>query len=141
MRINLNKQHIYFLIKSGKIVYVGQSRSIIQRIFTHSSEKCKSYDSVEIYEHEGDLDLEEFKQIAKHKPKLNKSMPALDFALRTSRVNEIEKCLLDAGINPKEYYDTQRPDFSIKLNDKYYHLWAKKGLEDKFFEFIRSIEE
>lgn len=35
----LKSSGVYFLIKSGKIVYVGQSRSVYSRIMTHGKEK------------------------------------------------------------------------------------------------------
>lgn len=132
IKINVNGFYVYKLLDGDKIVYVGKSKNVFQRVFSHKADKV--YDSVIIEEFitEGDMSLVEFKYIVKYKPTLNKSIPALPFCLRETRVVEVLRFLDDAGLNPSDHYDINNPDLVISLNGKVYNVWAKNGMEDEF---------
>lgn len=69
---NINNElvGIYFLFKNEKIVYIGQSKKIFNRIISHCY--SKDFDSFTYIEcKENELNELEFEFIAKHKPELN----------------------------------------------------------------------
>ena len=66
------KNFIYFLLKDGIVVYVGQTTQGLIRPFTH---KDKDYDEMKIILcDEKELDIIEGKYIAKYKPIYNKAI-------------------------------------------------------------------
>lgn len=55
-RINLKSliiKGIYFLIRNGKIVYIGQSENLINRIMTHYANNSMKFDTVRFIEFDG----------------------------------------------------------------------------------------
>ena len=134
MIIDNNGRYVYYLILDGAVVYVGQTTNVIQRMFTHKSDKGKIYDSFMLLPVSGDMGLleSEFIEIVKHKPILNKTLPALPFAVYEQRVKQISTCIKDVGLTPSDFYDENNPDMVISMNGKDYKLWAKKGFESQF---------
>ncbi len=71
-----SKPRIYFLIDRGEVVYVGQSENVANRIYQHSIEEKKVFDSVDIIECEiKNLNDYEAEAIVIHSPKYNFRMP------------------------------------------------------------------
>jgi hypothetical protein len=134
MIIDNNGRYVYYLILEGTVVYVGQTTNVIQRIFTHKSDKGKTYDSFMLLPISSDMGLleSEFIEIVKHKPKLNKALPVLSCAVYEQRVKQISACIKDVGLLPSDFYDENNPDMIISMNGKDYKLWAKKGFESQF---------
>lgn len=143
MRIKSNGFYVYKLISRGVVVYVGQTRTLVQRLFTHKSDKGKLYDEIELTEvnFEEDLSLEEFKLIMNLKPKYNKDLPLIPYSFRKSRVVDIISGLEDSGIDSKDYYDIDNPDLTIKLNGKTFELWAKKGFKKEFEDQLKGVTQ
>ena len=141
MNIDINGTYVYKLVLHGEIVYIGQSTNIIQRVYSHRLDKEKDFNEVIIEEIPANdyMNLTEFKQIVKHKPKLNKDLPPIDFSLRTGRVNEVLLCLKEAGLPTDNCYDVDKPDFTVELNGRTYKLWAKAGFEKEFFSQISEL--
>jgi hypothetical protein len=138
--MKVNGSYIYYLIYNSEVVYVGQSKGIIQRLYTHKSIQKKKFDSVELFEfnEDCDLDVEEFKAIVKHQPTLNKMLPPLGFIIPKSRVLQINACLNDSGIT-FEKYKLEQPDLSIELNLTVYNFWIKRGCEQEFANRLESM--
>ena len=68
---------IYFLIKDGRVTYVGQSKNIHQRICEHM--KTKDFSSFYYIEtEEGDLSMLEAFYIHKLEPGINKHLPDVE---------------------------------------------------------------
>lgn len=134
MLIEINGKYIYNLMLDGVVVYVGQTTNITHRLFSHKNDKGKIYDSVKLFLISEDqcLSTAEFAQIIKHKPKLNKTLPSLSYAVYRQRVDKISECIKDVGLDVTDFYDTNNPDMTKELNGKTYSLWAKKGFEDEF---------
>lgn len=84
-----NDVFIYFLIKSGEVVYVGQTKQGLTRPLSH---RDKDFDEIKImYCAENALDSLEDKYIQKYKPYYNKqSNYAMRWGLQRVR-NEIRK--------------------------------------------------
>lgn len=84
-----NDVFIYFLIKSGEVVYVGQTKQGLTRPLSH---RDKDFDEIKImYCTENALDSLEDKYIQKYKPHYNKqSNYAMRWGLQRVR-NEIRK--------------------------------------------------
>ncbi len=66
---------IYFLCKSGKVVYVGQSSNLVQRIGKHLAQGRKNFDSYHYIIIEHNLDNVEANYIVTLQPKYNKKLP------------------------------------------------------------------
>jgi hypothetical protein len=143
MIIEINSKYIYNLILDGVVVYVGQTTNIINRIFSHKADKGKIYDSVRLYPLSDDecLSTAEFIQIVKHTPILNKTLPSLSYVVYRQRVDKISECIKDIGLDVNDFYDTNKPDMTQTLNGHDYHLWAKKGFEDKFTQLEDRLNE
>ena len=71
---NENNHIVYFLKDKGEIVYVGQSKRGIGRIFEHGDKIWDSYDYIEV-QPRINLDIVEAYYICKFNPILNKSVP------------------------------------------------------------------
>lgn len=74
---------IYFLFKGNKVVYVGQSKNGIARVFSHTIPDLegfkKIFDGYAMIQCElSELNNIEAINIVKHKPKYNKAMPISD---------------------------------------------------------------
>ena len=67
---------IYFLIKDNEIVYVGQTKAGLSRIFQHNDKKFDSYSIIECEQSE--LDELENEYIIKFNPKYNKTINLTD---------------------------------------------------------------
>lgn len=70
---------VYFLIKGLSVVYVGQTRSLSGRVYSHqygdSSTEVKDFDSVRYFEvMSGDLDVVEARYILLFEPLYNKQL-------------------------------------------------------------------
>jgi len=139
--MNVNGWYVYLLINDDKIVYVGQTKSIIPRLHTHKNDKEKVFTHVELQEFEigTDLTVEEFKSIILHNPEYNRQLPPLNFAVSKNRVEKINLCLEDSGIS-FEKYDDSSPDLSCILNGITYKLWAKRGKEKEFFRLLSGVD-
>ena len=68
---------VYFLTKGDEVIYVGQTRHGMTRIYSHA--KTKDFDGYYLHpvKSEKDLDFVELQTIVKHKPRLNKSIASL----------------------------------------------------------------
>lgn len=66
----LRETFIYFLLKDGDVVYVGQTKAGISRLSAHGD---KDYDEIYVmYCDDSELDCLEDKYITKYRPKYNK---------------------------------------------------------------------
>lgn len=76
---------IYFLLRNGVVVYVGQTKQGLIRPFTHKYDK--EYDEIKIiYCKEKALDMLEDKYIEKYKPIYNKTFNlAMNYSLYRTR--------------------------------------------------------
>lgn len=68
--MNVVREGVYFLIKNGVVVYIGESNNILMRIGQHIAEGVKDFDSFEIYPTSDRKRLEGFLIMA-FKPKYN----------------------------------------------------------------------
>ncbi len=69
---------IYFLVKAGEVVYVGQTWNIYARIGSHI--KSKHFDSVSMFDaHPDEMNNAEAAYILKFNPVYNKVLPSSDF--------------------------------------------------------------
>lgn len=76
-KININNgPGVYFLIKNNEIIYIGSSKSPINRIYQHSDKHFDFYYIKECCLE--DLKNLESNMIFDHSPKLNKSIPSKD---------------------------------------------------------------
>lgn len=63
---------VYFLIKDGKIVYIGQSTNIFKRLYEHKKDMQKQWDSYAYIEcSAGELDIVESLYMFKYEPIYN----------------------------------------------------------------------
>jgi hypothetical protein len=89
--------YIYFLFDNDVIVYIGQTKSILQRIGAHIS--FKSFNSVSIVEvAESEQDVLERLYIEEYKPKYNERKhgmrgPNVKYPIKTMRTNQCQDCL------------------------------------------------
>lgn len=86
---NYGNIFIYFLIKDGIVIYVGQTKHGLIRPLSH---KDKEYDTMKIiYCNEDELDILEDKYITKYKPRYNKTLNnSCNYSLNKAR-NKIRK--------------------------------------------------
>lgn len=95
---NLPKCGIYFLIKSGEIVYVGKSVNIPGRISGHK--KGKDFDYVSVFEcKKENLDYFELAYCLKYRPALNKTIPG-------GEMDDKKNSLWDV-LTPSRYFLTE----------------------------------
>jgi len=101
---------IYFLCKGGKVVYVGQSVNLINRISEHLSEGKKNFDGY-YYEYVGKNDVMsdvEAEYIVSLNPKYNKVLPQNSIYVSVNTVakktkwkrDEIREEIKRAGLKP-----------------------------------------
>jgi predicted GIY-YIG superfamily endonuclease len=78
-QLALRIRGIYFLIQNQKIVYIGQSHDVINRIYTHLNKGKKGFDSFSYIEIAYDkLNILEAEYIVKFKPIHNTKLPSND---------------------------------------------------------------
>lgn len=103
---------IYYLLKDGEVVYVGQTRKGLSRPFMHDGEK--DFDEVKIIECElHELNVLESIAIEKYQPKQNVAAGALNVSMSCARnrvreitgnteiyLSDIKKAMKSLGIEP-----------------------------------------
>lgn len=110
----LNRAAIYYLKFDDEIVYIGQTKSLMQRISAHHGDG-KQFNAVE-YETPSpdvDLDLRESRLILKHKPVYNKGLPIHPAKFGLVKEKKLPKNIDDGlkqrafviFINGANYYD------------------------------------
>lgn len=65
---------VYFLYDKGELVYIGQSKNILVRIYQHNDKVFDTFDYLEIQDEKKRND-KEIDLIMQHTPKYNKSIP------------------------------------------------------------------
>ena len=115
---------IYFLKQKDIVVYIGQSKNLLQRIGTHITEGKKIFDNIEIKECElSMLDEMEEAAISLHRPLYNiksgENLITLDIVILKIRAQHREitpRQIKDIIL--KENYNLHIRNFSICLNKK-----------------------
>ncbi len=82
----LEKNYIYYLKRESKIVYVGQTINIMERLLSHLRNADKDFDSASYFPVDGSKEERNYIEaglIIEHKPEYNKSLPvkAVDMGL------------------------------------------------------------
>lgn len=130
---------IYHLISDDKVVYVGKTTSIINRLNSHYCQNLKVYDSVEFFDVDSSVvDLTEYAEILKHQPKYNKVLPVFNYLLYKTEVQKIRKALSPGNVNRKGY-DLDNSDSKVSLNGVTFEVWMKTGKEIEFNSFKKFI--
>lgn len=124
---------VYFLLKDGEVVYVGQTREGVTRPYSH---KDKDFDTVRIIKCEIDeLDYLEEKYIVKYKPIYNGTLKYVDNISVERIVKKINKRFSNK-ISEKEIWKLIEPlkiRFACNFNDYekiYNHFKAKEENEN-----------
>jgi len=114
-----NKCGIYFLLNKTEIVYIGQSKHILNRIFAHYKDPNKIFNKYFYVEVDKDkLDKTEAEYIIKFTPKYNKDFPISDTIKNINQIKHllnlpapIIKCWIkfkeiipETIVNGKNYY-------------------------------------
>jgi GIY-YIG catalytic domain len=83
-------QGIYFLLKDGKVIYVGQSSNVMARIGVHIANPKKSFDSYSFFKVENydDLNVIETYYIYKFDPLENKVFPSNPWFISVALLKE-----------------------------------------------------
>ena len=71
---NITISGVYFLYDKGELVYIGQSKNILARIYQHKDKVFDTFGYLEI-EDEKKRNNKEIDLIMQHSPKYNKSIP------------------------------------------------------------------
>lgn len=108
----LRETFIYFLLKDGEVIYVGQTKAGISRLSAHGD---KDYDEIYVmYCDDSELDCLEDKYITKYRPKYNRqpnfvmnvSLQRVKKRLREKSGNDrltiwtIRRAMKELGIEP-----------------------------------------
>lgn len=75
IKVSTNTRGVYFLYDQKELVYIGQSKHMIHRIYDHINQKTKQFDSYKLINvsKKDNLTMIEDFYIRKHKPKYNKA--------------------------------------------------------------------
>lgn len=105
----------YLLSQMNTVVYVGQSKKIMDRILSHRDKEYNSWDYILCEEHE--LDTMEAELIAHYKPIYNKVLPV---ASGYNLLSVIVKRMQDNKMSMVELPDMMKKTPPIILNGKTY---------------------
>lgn len=113
VEINSERLHgIYYLIKDGVIVYVGQSINVYARIGAHIAAYEKDFDSYAFVSVPiEDMNRIETEEILNHRPKYNGELPQNDEYKSIAQLkrffhvgaNHLKKIIRNKGITPIVY--------------------------------------
>jgi hypothetical protein len=111
---------IYFLLRGGHVVYIGQSKNLLFRIGAHIAEAGKDFDAYAVLPCEpSELDKLEIENIVRYAPEYNRTLPTTSGHISITKIRElsgvrilhIRKALRAAGIRP-----------SLELNNALYSV-------------------
>lgn len=126
---------IYYLMKGGSVVYIGQSVSLEPRIAQHKRDK--DFDSVRFIEVSGHISLNdaEFSQIITHKPTLNVTLPEVSYLVSSAYVSKkiAKESKIDGEVSTG--YNVSAPDVTIDLNGNKRNFWVNRNLKE--YELIK----
>lgn len=118
---------VYFLLKQNKVIYVGQSKSLKNRLMAHSDKDFDDMSFICVPEHSLN-DVEAF-YIVKFNPELNRAIPSSNLYVGTGKVRSMMIEILDST--------------AVKMiNDVEVAYETKKGLNPKYKQktYIKSTD-
>ncbi len=129
-------RYIYSLISKGDVVYIGQSKDLKTRVYSHLIDG-KVFDQIEYYEcTESEANELEANAIVRESPKLNTSLPKTKLYINENQLKkEISDCISDVVtyIAKKSCICFTRPP-SKKIS----HTYVAKSELDEIIEKVKS---
>jgi hypothetical protein len=125
---------IYFLLRAGEIVYVGQSKRIEFRVETHRMEKKKDFDSYAFVECKPEeLDQLEQDFIIKCDTEYNAQMPKGNYASTNWIKENLVGRYVDGGFGPSKIAKTMRANGANSVRMKFFgEMWLMRDVQRIF---------
>ena len=125
--------YVYILKLGEEIVYVGQTKNYIKRMYDHYKymQDFDSYSLIHV-ENKNDLNSVEFVTIAEYRPVANKVYPSVDFLICESRLKRLKLK------QPKKYkdFDINNPDYCLPLTFGGTNFWVS----GESIEWVKIID-